>query len=47
MFLMPECKHFPMLDRSCQFNRLLFDYLQGSDDPGELELKRGWQRRIR
>ena len=47
VFLMPECRHFPMLDRSSQFNRLLLDYLQGSDDLNELGLKNEWQRRIR
>lgn len=47
MIIMPECRHFPMLDRSSQFNRLLMDFLEASDDLSGLELKDEWQRRIR
>jgi pimeloyl-ACP methyl ester carboxylesterase len=47
MLLMPEARHFPMLDRSSQFNRLLIDFLDAEDDLGELSLKEEWQRRIR
>jgi pimeloyl-ACP methyl ester carboxylesterase len=43
----PQCKHFPMLDRSSQFNRLLLDFLKSSGNLGELALKDEWQRRIR
>jgi pimeloyl-ACP methyl ester carboxylesterase len=47
MLTMPECRHFPMLDRSSQFNRLLQDFLDASEDLSELDLKDEWQRRIR
>jgi len=44
--LLPQCRHFPMLDRSSQFNRLLQDFLRTSDVKS-LELKDEWQRRLR
>jgi pimeloyl-ACP methyl ester carboxylesterase len=44
---MPEARHFPMLDRSSQFNRLLLDFLNSPEDLSDLELKDEWQRRIR
>ena len=47
MLSMPEARHFPMLDRSSQFNRLLLDFLRAQDDLDGLELKDEWQRRIR
>ncbi|MBN1642738.1 MAG: alpha/beta fold hydrolase [Anaerolineae bacterium] len=46
MLCMPEARHFPMLDRSSQFNRLLLDFLQ-SDDLHAIALKNEWQRRVR
>jgi pimeloyl-ACP methyl ester carboxylesterase len=47
MLTMPEARHFPMLDRSSQFNRLLVDFLEAEGDLSELSLKEEWQRRIR
>jgi pimeloyl-ACP methyl ester carboxylesterase len=47
LMIMPECRHFPMLDRSSQFSRLLLDFLKASDDLDDLALKDEWQRRIR
>ncbi|MBN1936986.1 MAG: alpha/beta hydrolase [Anaerolineae bacterium] len=47
MITMPEARHFPMLDRSSQFNRLLLDFLECGNDVSRLELKEEWQRRIR
>ncbi len=47
MMIMPEARHFPMLDRSSQFNRLLLDFLECGDDLSGLELKEEWQRRVR
>jgi pimeloyl-ACP methyl ester carboxylesterase len=44
--LLPQCRHFPMLDRSSQFNRLLQDFLR-TPDVKSLELKDEWQRRLR
>ena len=43
----PQCRHFPMLDRSSQFNRLLLDFLKSSEDLNGLALKDEWQRRVR
>ena len=47
MIIMPEARHFPMLDRRAQFNRLLLDFLRAEDDLSRLELKAEWQRRVR
>jgi pimeloyl-ACP methyl ester carboxylesterase len=47
MLSMPEARHFPMLDRSSQFNRLLIDFLNSDENLGGLELKDEWQRRVR
>jgi 3-oxoadipate enol-lactonase len=44
---MPETRHFPMLDRSSQFNRLLLDFLDADSDLSQLALKDEWQRRVR
>jgi pimeloyl-ACP methyl ester carboxylesterase len=45
--VMPGARHFPMLDHSSQFNRLLFDFLRSEGDLSDLDLKDEWQRRIR
>jgi pimeloyl-ACP methyl ester carboxylesterase len=44
--MLPQCRHFPMLDRSSQFNRLLQDFLR-IKDLKDLELKEEWVRRLR
>ena len=44
---MPEARHFPMLDRSSQFNRLLGDFLSADKDLSGIDLKDEWQRRVR
>ena len=44
--LLPQCRHFPMLDQSSQFNRLLQDFLR-APDLKDLELKEEWVRRLR
>ena len=44
---MSEARHFPMLDRSSQFNRLLLDFLNAKDDLSNLDLKDEWHRRVR
>jgi pimeloyl-ACP methyl ester carboxylesterase len=47
VLIMPQARHFPMLDQSSQFNRLLIDFL-GADSPlDSLTLKQEWQRRVR
>jgi pimeloyl-ACP methyl ester carboxylesterase len=45
--VMPGARHFPMLDQSSQFNRLLLDFLRSEHDLSNLDLKDEWQRRIR
>ncbi len=44
--MLPQCRHFPMLDRSSQFNRLLQDFLRAPDIK-DLQLKDEWVRRLR
>jgi pimeloyl-ACP methyl ester carboxylesterase len=41
--------HFPMLDESSKFNRLLIDFLAlaSGESPRDLLLKEEWKRRIR
>ena len=41
--------HFPMLDESSQFNRLMIDFLAlgPGESPRELQLKEEWKRRVR
>lgn len=41
--------HFPMLDESSKFNRLLSDFLSlpSGESPRELQLKEEWKRRVR
>jgi pimeloyl-ACP methyl ester carboxylesterase len=42
-----ESRHFPMLDDSNKFNRLLRDFLDAGEDLQALELKEEWRRRVR
>jgi pimeloyl-ACP methyl ester carboxylesterase len=42
-----DSKHFPMLDDSAKFTRLLQDFLDVKDDLSVLELKEEWRRRTR
>jgi len=41
--------HFPMLDETQQFNRLLIDWLalESGESPRDLEIKEEWRRRVR
>jgi len=41
--------HFPMLDQSARFNRLMADFLalESGDSPRQLQLKEEWKRRVR
>jgi pimeloyl-ACP methyl ester carboxylesterase len=41
--------HFPMLDETQKFNRLLIDFLalDSGASPQELQLKEEWKRRVR
>jgi pimeloyl-ACP methyl ester carboxylesterase len=44
-----ESGHFPMLDESTKFNRLMIDFLalQSGESPRDLQLKEEWKRRVR
>ncbi|MBN1219548.1 MAG: alpha/beta hydrolase [Anaerolineae bacterium] len=42
-----ESKHFPMLDETTKFSRLLKDFLEVEGDLSGLELKEEWKRRTR
>ena len=44
-----ESGHFPMIDESAKFNRLLTDFLalESGMSPRELQLKEEWKRRVR
>ena len=41
--------HFPMLDESSKFNRLVADFLalRSGENPQKLQLKKEWKRRVR
>ena len=45
--IMPESRHFPMLEETSHFNRLLGDFLESGDDLTALEIKTEWRRRTR
>ena len=47
--VLEESGHFPMLDESTRFNRLMTDFLAliSGDSPRELLLKEEWKRRVR
>jgi pimeloyl-ACP methyl ester carboxylesterase len=47
--VLEESGHFPMLDESPRFNRLMTDFLSldSGESPRELQLKEEWRRRVR
>jgi pimeloyl-ACP methyl ester carboxylesterase len=47
--ILEECGHFPMLDESARFNRLMSDFLalESGESPRQLQLKEEWKRRVR
>jgi pimeloyl-ACP methyl ester carboxylesterase len=47
--VLEESGHFPMLDETIKFNRLLTDFLalESGASPSELEMKEEWKRRVR
>jgi pimeloyl-ACP methyl ester carboxylesterase len=47
--LFEQSGHFPMLDESNKFNRLMVDFLAlpSGESPRQLELKEEWKRRVR
>ena len=47
--VLEQCGHFPMLDASARFNRLMTDFLtlESHESPRQLQLKEEWKRRMR
>ena len=47
--VLENCGHFPMIDETARFNRLLIDFLalESGITPQELQLKEEWKRRVR
>jgi pimeloyl-ACP methyl ester carboxylesterase len=47
--VLEQCGHFPMLDQSARFNRLMADFLalEMGESPRQLQLKEEWKRRVR
>jgi len=47
--VLEQCGHFPMLDASTRFNRLMTDFLSldSHESPRQLQLKEEWKRRVR
>jgi pimeloyl-ACP methyl ester carboxylesterase len=47
--VLEESGHFPMLDESARFNRLMTDFLalDTGESPRDLQLKEEWKRRVR
>jgi pimeloyl-ACP methyl ester carboxylesterase len=45
--IMPELRHFPMLEDPPKFQRLLLDFLDPNANFSAISLKEGWRRRIR
>lgn len=41
----PACMHFPMLEESARFNRLILDFMHAGDDVSALTPKDYWKRR--
>jgi pimeloyl-ACP methyl ester carboxylesterase len=42
-----SCNHFPMLEQTAKFNRLIIDFMHADDDAVEIAPKEHWQRRVR
>lgn len=42
-----SCNHFPMLEQTAKFNRLLMDFIHANKDSAEIAPKDHWQRRVR
>ncbi len=47
--ILEQSGHFPMLDESARFNRLMSDFLalESGESPRQLQLKEEWKRRVR
>ncbi len=42
-----ECQHYPMLEETVKFNRLLLDFLIHKDNWDAIQVKEEWRRRMR
>jgi len=42
-----NCNHFPMLEQTAKFNRLLIDFIHAGKDSADIAPKEHWQRRTR
>ncbi|MFZ0545203.1 MAG: alpha/beta hydrolase [Candidatus Promineifilaceae bacterium] len=42
-----NCNHFPMLEQTAKFNRLLIDFIHADKNSAEIAPKEHWQRRTR
>jgi hypothetical protein len=42
-----QSRHFPMLDETSKFTRLLVDFVDAGEDLEAIELKEQWRRRTR
>jgi len=47
--VLEDCGHFPMLDQTVRFHRLMTDFLtlESGESPRQLQLKEEWKRRMR
>ncbi len=45
--VLPEARHFPMLDETARFSRLIKDFLEIEGDLSSLRIKDEWRRRVR
>jgi pimeloyl-ACP methyl ester carboxylesterase len=46
-FLLEDAQHYPMLEETTKFNRLLLDFLIHKNQWDNIEVKEGWRRRMR
>jgi pimeloyl-ACP methyl ester carboxylesterase len=46
-FVLDEAQHYPMLEETSKFNRLLLDFLLKKDNWDEIKVKGQWRRRVR
>ena len=47
IFVLPESAHYPMLEETSKFDRLLLDFLLHKDNWDAVQLKEEWRRRMR
>ena len=47
IFVLPESAHYPMLEETSKFDRLLLDFLLHKDNWDAIQVKEEWRRRMR